>query len=42
MPVTAADWADRYDAENLPRLIEVKGTHDPDDLFTSEQGIPVP
>ena len=35
------DWAEQYYAENLPRLIEVKAAYDPDDLFTSEQGIPV-
>ncbi len=35
------DWAELYYAENLDRLIEVKSTYDPENLFTNEQGIPV-
>ncbi len=35
------DWAEQYYAENFDRLVEVKATYDPDDLFTNEQGIPV-
>ncbi|HVX22094.1 MAG TPA: FAD-dependent oxidoreductase [Acidimicrobiales bacterium] len=36
-----ADWQRAYYGENFPRLVEVKRTYDPGDLFTFPQGIPV-
>ncbi|MGB0114503.1 MAG: FAD-binding oxidoreductase [Ilumatobacteraceae bacterium] len=35
------DPLDKYYAENLDRLIDVKTAYDPNDLFTNPQGIPV-
>lgn len=36
------DWKQQYFAENLDRLRSVKATYDPGNVFTSEQGIPLP
>ncbi|MGH9074389.1 MAG: FAD-binding oxidoreductase, partial [Acidimicrobiales bacterium] len=37
-----ADWKQAYYGANLPRLMRVKGAYDPDDVFRSPQGIPLP
>jgi len=36
------DWARAYYGSNLDRLMRVKATWDPDDVFTYPQGIPLP
>lgn len=35
------DWARQYHAENLERLVEVKGRVDPGDLFRNPQSVPL-
>jgi FAD/FMN-containing dehydrogenase len=35
-----ADWATAYYGSNLARLIQVKATYDPDDVFNGPQSIP--
>ena len=37
---TLRDWQHAYYGDNLDRLIQVKGTYDPDDAFTFAQSIP--
>jgi FAD/FMN-containing dehydrogenase len=34
------DWQEAYYAENFPRLVEVKGMYDPNNLFNNPQSIP--
>lgn len=34
------DWAERYFASNLPRLISEKRRYDPDDVFRNPQSVP--
>lgn len=34
------NWARQYYAENLPRLVDVKASYDPSDLFHNPQSIP--
>jgi FAD/FMN-containing dehydrogenase len=34
------DWQQQYYAENWERLVEVKTTYDPGDLFRNPQSIP--
>jgi FAD/FMN-containing dehydrogenase len=36
-----SDWQQAYYAENFPRLVQVKGTYDPKNLFQNTQSIPV-